>query len=450
MRGVSRVMRILDRLKKSSFIRGIVSIGIGNIVGQAITIIALPILSRIYSPEAYGEYGIVVSLTTIFTSFITLGLNSAIMEPKENRESRIILKSAIIIQCLLITILMIFTIIIQDRYKLFNVSGSYSLGVIAMYVYAFFTNLTSVLYTYVNRLQKNGILLINPIIKSVCILLIAFPLGFLHFNYLGFMLAYILAEVISSFQMVLRVGLFRVDEKFSIKDFWNIIKKYRRYIFYQCPANAIGTLGAQLPTQFLASIFNHTTLGNFTMCNKVISMPISVVAKPISNIYFRTISEYQREKKDISDFTLKIVVCGLAIGVIPMSIVILWGGPIFAFVLGKQWVDAGEIASYVGVQYVLMFIAQCISYCRVAIGRQGINLFFSIFDVIVTLVVCFCGIAIDGTFISTIILLTIGKSFVYFVDIVLDFVCMRRNVIAAIGLLLFYIFYAVVLILCSH
>ena len=97
------------------------------------------------------------------------------------------------------------------------------------------------------------------------------------------------------------------------------------------------------------------------------------------------------------------------------------------------------MASIVGIQYVLMFIAQCLSYCRVAIGKQRINFLFSLIDLSITIVLCVVGYHFTKDLFSIVTIMTVGKCIVYITDIVLDFVCMKSMAFKVAGILIGYV-----------
>ena len=59
---IDRIRITLDKLQQSNITRHVVTLGLGSFVSQLIPIAASLILSRIYSPKAYGDWGIVTQV----------------------------------------------------------------------------------------------------------------------------------------------------------------------------------------------------------------------------------------------------------------------------------------------------------------------------------------------------------------------------------------------------
>ena len=73
-------------MKISSYFRNIGIISGATILAQAITILALPILTRIYTTQDFEDFGIFTAFILILSSVISLRFNIAIPLAKDNKE----------------------------------------------------------------------------------------------------------------------------------------------------------------------------------------------------------------------------------------------------------------------------------------------------------------------------------------------------------------------------
>lgn len=417
-------MNLIKKIKENDFIKGVLSIGSGNIIGQGISIITVPILSRIYSLEAYGEYGVITSFAIIITSFATLGLMSAIMAPKDGDESNSVFTAAFWTQLVLSSFLFIVFLLISPFHKLYNIDGSYYLSLVMSWLFVLFSNVKNVLYVSVNRKRMNKTLLWNPIIGGLGNIFVALPLGLLGFGYEGFMIAIILSESIMCIQMLLKYN--PLQRNFSFKKYVDILKKYKDYILFQCPANVVQTYGTQYPVQFLSSKFDSNALGGFSMCEKLLKYPTTLIASPISMVYFRTAYTYSAKGHSIAELTYKMITKLMLVAFGPLVIIIFYGEPLFSFVLGSKWGVAGTMASILIYQYVLLFCAKCVSYCRVSIGRQKDNLLFYIINLVLIICTFLFSFFAFGSLIKVLIAYSIIKCLLQVIDMAFNFYCMKQ------------------------
>lgn len=431
-------MRIVQKLKKSGFLVSVMSVGIGNLIGQGLSVISVPILSRIYSVEAYGEYGIIVSSSTIIISFATLGLMSAIMVPKDDEQSNIVFTSAFWVQFVLSLVVAVTAIVISPFYRFHEVKGSYWISIIIMWLYVFITSVKNILYVSINRKGLNKVLLWNPIIGGCANILIAIPLGLLKIGYQGFFIAAIIGEVLMCIQMVLKYNPF--IRHFSVNRLLSTFRKYHEFILFQCPANAIETYTTQFPTQFLSRTFDSNVLGVYGMCVKLMQYPVLLIAQPISTVYFRTATRYKEKHQELSSFTYTLITRILLIAIIPIVIISLFGQELFVIILGSKWAEAGKMASLLVYQYALLFATKCVSYCRVSIGKQRMNFGFQVANLVVTVLLCIVGYRLTHQLLSILLFFTVGRCIMLVADIAIDFFCMRNYFVR---FMIFIIIYSV-------
>lgn len=72
----------------STFKRRVWALLSGNAIGQAITVAISPLLTRLYSPEAFGQFGIFLSIVAILSVFATLRFERGIVVAGSVREQR--------------------------------------------------------------------------------------------------------------------------------------------------------------------------------------------------------------------------------------------------------------------------------------------------------------------------------------------------------------------------
>jgi len=157
------------------------------------------------------------------------------------------------------------------------------------------------------------------------------------------------------------------------------------------------------------------------MSDKILGIPSRLIAAPIGTVYFRTISEHHKQNKDFSKFTFKLIISLMTIAFIPLVVLIIWGEPIFAFVLGNEWGIAGKVSSFMAFVYIMYFCETVTSYCRVAIGRQKANFWISLVRLLITIVSLVVGIFIFETFFATIILFSITIASYLVADMFINF-----------------------------
>lgn len=422
---MGKINEVIKKIRNSHFFISVFKVGAGQLISQILTLVSMPILSRIYSDAAYGDTALISSTSALLINLFTFGMIPAIMKPQEDEESRKVFTTVILANLILSTGLTAVYAVLSSRIQLFEVSNSYGLALLLMWLYCVTNTAYSAMIVYSNRKQRYNKLFFNPIIGTATNFLIAIPFGLLGFGFEGFMLTYILCDLLCCVHMMW--GDFPFSRHYHLRDFLRVFKDYKEYVLFQYPADFLRSFGNEYPTQYLGRVFPTQELGGYSMCVRVLQLPIRLIAAPISTVYFRTATEYHQEGKNLAHFTYQMVSKILLISVLPVIVFILISEPVFALVLGKTWREAGALASFLIIQYVLMFCAQTTSYCRVSIGRQKTDLAVSLVRFAIVVVSCFAGYSVFHTMRGTVVCYSIGQCIYNIFDLAASFYCMDKK-----------------------
>ena len=422
---MSRIHNAFEKIKNSTFFVSVFKVGSGQLIAQIFSLISVPILSRIYADVAYGDTALITSTAAILTNFSTFGLSSAIMKPREDEEAKVVFTTAFLTNFLICTGFTAVYAFLIGKKQLFAISGSYGFSLLLMWLYCVLNVTSSLMMVYLNRKQKYNKLFFNPIIGAASNFLVAIPLGMMGFGFEGFMITYIIEYLMICIHMMWKDVPFA--SQYRPRVFVRVLVEYKEYILFQNPSNFLGNLGIEYPTQYFGRTFSSQELGGYSMCERILKLPVRLIASPISTVYFRTASEYHREGKNLADFTYQMVSRILLISVLPVAIFMFISEPLFVFVLGEKWREAGTLAAFLIIQYVLMFCSQTTSYCRVSIGKQRTNLMVSVMRLIFAVGSCFAGYAMFHTMRGTVIAYSVGQCMFNIVDLAINFYCMNKQ-----------------------
>jgi len=415
-----------DRILKSDFLKSVAVLFSGNVIANFISFISIPIISRIYSEKAFGDYAIMTSTAAIIQGIVVLGLTSAIMVPKSNLEARRIFSVVFLIVLFLDTLFLGVLLIVSPSYQLYDISGSYTLSLGLLYFYIVSYGLFSILTVYVNKQKMNRVLFWNALINSLAMLCFTIPLGLLDYGCFGFLIAAIVGYFLADIQMIYHADPFI---KVSLKDFTTVFKNYKDFIYFQYPANLLSTFSVQLPNQLFSNYYGNVHLGAYAMCERILGVPMRLIGAPINTVYFRHSTLLYNEGKDLSAFTYKLVTRIFLVAFVPVVFFCFASERLFAFILGDSWYKVGIIVSILIVPYLFTFVSNCISYCLVVINKQRINLIIAMMQVSLIFSSIGFGYWMDFSFIDTIKLFSIASVIVQLANLLLIFYFLEKHFI---------------------
>ncbi len=404
-----KLSALYKRIQKSNFLKSVLTLSAGTVISQAVSLFTTPIISRIYTPDIIGDMSIIISYSSIFGVIICLGLMSAIMIPKEDDEAKGICR--LLVKCILVlsTAILLIVILISCKWKLFNVSISYLVACAILWGHIVLVNTSSVCYAYTNRQKLYKVLFWNPTIGTITNAVISISLGLLHYGLMGFAIGHLVSSLLVLIHMLLHVNPFagHISQEYSVI---KVIKKHRAFPIYQLPANIISTFSGQMPIQMIGSFFGSVVLGSYSMCMTILGIPSKFLSAPVNRVYFQEASSRFNMGQDIGEFTFRILITNIKMAIVPLSVLIVFGKPLFEFVLGDNWSQAGSFTAILGVYQLILFCNSCLSGNYVIIGKQKLNLLFAAANIILTVFAFVFGVKVFDNVYSVLILYCIAGS----------------------------------------
>lgn len=386
MRIKARLSVLRHRIQSSAFIKSVLTLSSGTAVRIGVTVAGMPIIGRIYSPAAMGDYELIVANAGVIQSVACLGMMTSFMLPEKDEEarglSRLVTYSALIITTAAVLSLWL----CSDFYRIFQTEEvSYSLSLTVLWSYIIISIVNGICSSYVNRRRFYGVLFWNPIVSIIIQVGSAIAFGILKWGFIGYTIAHILGGVASIIHLAFYANPY---EKIDSGDFRSLplLYDYRRFPLYQMPANLVETISARIPAQMLGTLYSASALGMYSMAIRILSIPNTLLSGAINRVYFREASERVNRGEDIGEFSFQIIRANIKLAILPISALMIFGERIFVLFLGEQWHQAGTFAALLGLYYLLSFCHGCLSGCYVLIRKNRNNLYVSIFSLAVNLI----------------------------------------------------------------
>jgi len=375
---------MLNKLKNiillSSNRKNIIKISSGTMLGQAISIITLPIITRIYGAEIIGLWALLNSIAIIINSFSDLGLTNSIMvEADDNVEKnyRVITTLSAIISIVTSAIITLFYVLFSDGLEMNSIFFFVFLMTIA-----FTLQQIQICYTWLNRNGNYNVLMKNPLINNGFYGVLAIVLGFLGFKIYGYFIAHIIGQVVTLLHM--KRNLPGAMFTFKLKDFKYVIKKNKRFVVYQTPTNIIGKFKSQLPTLLIKIFWGTEILGYYSITLRLLQIPSALLASAIGRVFFQATSAMKKEGKAIGQFVYKNIDRTMKIAVIPITLLIAFGDVAAIIFLGKEWAIAGDFVRILALQYFFTFIMTSVKGLSITLDKQN----YAMMSITAQLVIC--------------------------------------------------------------
>ena len=411
-------IKIKQLLIITPYNRNIFSVAIGTIFAQIISILISPILTRIYTPEDFGIYGIYMSIVSICVTVASGRYDLAIFMPKNIDDAKRILIISILFSFL--TSLFLFIVIIFFKESIiihFNLKHI-QIWLITIPIIVFFTSINQIFVHWLNKIQNYKKLNIYRIFNSGSISFFNLFLGFLKITNNGLIFSLILTQSILTFFSINNIKYF--FKLYNLKRVRLLVTKYKNFPLYSLPSTLSGDIGAQMPTFLLALYFNQATVGYYLLASKIITLPFSVIGNSIATVYKQTAIEEFYLNGNCKKLYIETLQKTFLISIIPFIILMFGSDYIFTLFFGIKWKISGTMASYLSVLAFFQLLSTPMADTILFVNGQKLDLILQLGRLIFSIL----SFVIGGFFKNyelAIILFTITYSTYYIVHSFIQF-----------------------------
>tara|TARA_R110000850_G_scaffold256846_1_gene382779 strand:+ start:615 stop:1976 length:1362 start_codon:yes stop_codon:yes gene_type:complete len=344
----------------SKVFKGMATMALGSGVAKIIGIIAIPILTRLYTPEDFGTLAVFTAVISILTPIVTLRYVLSLPLPRHDGMAfnMIILTVGLMFSTILIISLLLWWVgqpILNylDMEEVAPLWWLISLGLFAGTSY-------EILTLWATRKRNYRVIAKTNVLQSITGSLAKIFLGLLAIKPYGLLVGQIISQS-GGTSNLLRAFFndFRINWRYLR---WSRIKKglclYRGFPFYRVPSQFLLIAAQQAPMLFVASFFGVAVAGQLAIAKMLVSMPVTFISGALTKAAYGELASISKsnplEVKNIfNDITKKLLIVSAiaCIGVFSLAPIVLPAA------LGEEWEQAGTFASFLGIYLIATIIA---------------------------------------------------------------------------------------------
>jgi O-antigen/teichoic acid export membrane protein len=355
-------------------LKSVATLTSGTVIAQIITIVASPVITRLYSPADMGMFASYTAITAILGVIAAGSYELAIVLPENENDAYAIVFLGGIIS-------VIFGVIVTIFFALFGVSLSYVLKLQAiphrwLYYIGFIITLIGVDNVLNKLMIRKGsfkILASTQIMQQSGTNGIKIVSGFFGMGTEGLFLATIIGYLIREFRMFLsEKSRFLIREK--IPKFIKIIeiaKRYKKFPLVNNWSSIFNSASTQVPVIMITSMFSTDVTGYYSLSHRILSLPMIFIGQSVAQVFLDRAAKARNTPDELARITISIYKKLLLIGSITMSFATFYGDLLFPFVFGSAWAMAGRYAQWLSIWLVFVLSASPLSSLYSILERQG-------------------------------------------------------------------------------
>lgn len=421
-------IKVINFFNNNTLIKNVGMLASGTILAQIISFAASPVLTRLYTPEDFGLLNVYASLLAIVTVGSALRFEMAIPLPKDDRvASQLVILG--VTSVFVVTFVFLFSIIFFDFKKILGID----ISILDTYIFflpvgIFFSGFYLVFNFWAIRVQKYDLIAKTKFYQASSGIGIQILFGIIGLKPLGLIVGSILKQA-SGFISLLRAYLsnqyaFKYE---SISYLLATATKYKKFPLVSSWSGMINVLGLNLPVLIIATSYGKEIAGYFGFSLMIISLPITLIGKSISQVFIGQASKlYRSNPIELKKLYKKILSSLFKFGLIPVLILGLWSPDIFSFIFGKNWHTAGIITQVLSVMFLAQFCIIPLSQLLAIVERQGTQLFWDILRLILVILSLIIPNLFGYSYIFSIIAFTFSMVAAYLLLYVLHLITLNK------------------------
>ncbi|TVR95935.1 MAG: hypothetical protein EA406_13110 [Rhodospirillales bacterium] len=360
-----------------NILRGMATLAMGSVVAKAISLAAMPILTRLYTPADFGVLSVFTAVVSILVPVLSLTYLVALPIPRSERLAINMFALACSINILMSAIVLVL---------IWSV-GPTILTIVSMesmipYWWVVFIGVVCASYSQIIRMwatRRRAYRALSKVevVQTLSGSIVKLILGVLAVQPLGLVIGGIVSQ---SGGIVTLTRVFYQDLKIclpyvTMRRMLSCASVFRGFPYFRLPSQLLLVISSKALIMFVAVVFDAEITGQVGLALMAVAFPMIILGDAISRPYYAEIAKLGRgAAHQVRIMTIAIIKRMLLLGAAPAIILMVSGPEIFAVVFGSQWILAGQVASILSIYIVCAFISAPITSALNIFGKQHIFL----------------------------------------------------------------------------
>jgi len=385
--------RFMRRARSWSFARNAAVLSIGTAAAQGFSVIAAPLLTRIYSAQAIGQLALFTSFISVASVSVSLKYELGIVSAASDLEAaQLTFASALI--SIPVSILSGVALYLAIRFSWLGFGDVPVYATLLMIPTLILIGVFTAFRYWAIRHGHFRLISKTTLGQHAARALFQVGLGLIGGGPGGLMLGELIGRATGMAQIVRdawsKVRSLLLDT--STLDLRHTLNRNRKLMMYSLPSTFVDTLVANLPIPLLVNLYGLEAGGYYALVQKVLAVPLGLIATSVADTFHSSMAICARDNpRDMIALFKRTSLWLFGIGLVPALIIAVFGRPFFGMIFGNQWAIAGTLAAISAPWFITQFIVSPLSRLVFVLSGQEAKL---IYDIVI-LASMFAAVAIS-------------------------------------------------------
>lgn len=361
----------LHKLLEKDFVRSVGVLAGGTAFAQALSVLALPILTRLYTPADFSVLAVYTSALAMIAVVACLRLEIAVPMPERDEDAANILVLALTFSAVFSFATGIAIYLFPDRVIALLRQPAFSPYMWLLPIGVWLASSYAAFQFWASRKKRFLIIAKTRMMQAVGGSGTQLILGWAGIAPLGLLLGHMFSSGAGL------LGLGRQAQKdilpcvgaINRSNLRRMLREYSRFPKYSTLDALANSVGIQLPVIIIAALAVGPDAGYLMLATRVMAAPMALIGGAVSQVYLsRAADELRSGTLDI--FTADVLKGLIRTGFGPLLVVGIIAPTAFSIIFGKDWTRAGDLVAWMTPWFALQFLSSPISMVMHVTGRQ--------------------------------------------------------------------------------
>jgi teichuronic acid exporter len=381
-------LQSIKKQLKTDYFKSLSVLLSGTLIAQVIGYAIAPLLTRLYTTAEMGELALYMRITGFIAAIATLRYESALPIPKNDGHSYLLYRISLLISFIVLAISSILLISLI----LAGITPGFSWWYVVLIIFG--SAAIVVINIGTNWSVRTGsfsLISRQKIVNSLFSNTLKWGFAYFSLGYFGLIVATFIGYFLSSFEFIFSFrGLKRKYSQLkSRKKTWVLLKDHREFPLLNLPHILVDHGRDILIATLILAYFSESIYGSFSHSYAMLRIPSMLIGVSLSQVFYNQAIKLYNENKRMLPLLKKTIGMLIGISIIPFTILYLYGEPIFAWIFGVNWAEAGSYSETMSFWLMVSFIISPISALPMILKKQKIAFVFGIISALIQIIPLF-------------------------------------------------------------
>lgn len=408
-----------SRLPRAPVVRSILLLAGSTATAQLIGICAMPLVTRLYTPEQIGIVSLFLSFFGFWATTLSWRYEYALLIARDDAESHVICRLAIgIVIFMSLLAVPLLWVLQSGNFMEFGLLPAWA-PIIAFPILVGH----GIFMVYRSWALRAGLIrhiTQATIYRSGAGALSKVGLGVLGWGVVGLFIAELAAACASMFKLLVATTSHYAASKpghIDGKTFISTGRRYAKFPLLETPSAWLDALAAALPLPLVATLYGPEAAGWFGLARMVVSVPNSQIGSAVADVFQMELAKavLDHDAPRARRLFYAIMKKAALFGLVPLLGVVAFLPWLMSIVFGGEWAPAGLAAAALAPWFYAALVISPLSRALSVLQAQELKFFYDVSAVGLLLSAFFAAQALKLSFIEFCLAISLAKSVGYLV-----------------------------------